>query len=383
MKKFSVFAAALFAFCCFGMYACGGENGSSRIFEESESSRTHSDEESGTFSARPDASGQDSSFKSASENPFDSINASDSVSDSENESFSEVPSEEKYAKVVLMAGQSNMLGCTFAKYLSAQSLGQERYDTVSQPFENIRILIEGEEEFIPVALGQGNRPSSGEVCFGPEVGMAEALTKAFPGEEMYLIKAAYGGTSLAEDWRGESRKDQNGNVSYCYHLFETTVKKGMEMLFAAGVNPKIVGMCWMQGEADAESGRQNWSLSYESNLEALIFDVRTQFDAYAFEGESLNFIDAYISDSPDWTFYENVNAAKLRCLQADSCHYLLDTLAPDLVEKGRNGLIFNREDTTLKPDIKHYDSTSMLKLGNMFGEAIADICRAHKEAQIF
>ncbi|MFQ7076615.1 MAG: hypothetical protein ACLRSW_00920 [Christensenellaceae bacterium] len=46
------------------------------------------------------------------------------------------------------------------------------------------------------------------------------------------------------------------------------------------------------------------------------------------------------------------------------------------MEKGRNGLIFDREATTLTPvDVKHYDSSSMLKLGNMFGEAVAELCR--------
>ena len=53
-----------------------------------------------------------------------------------------------------------MLGCTFAEYLTPQSIGAERYEKVSGKFEGVRILLEtgnSLDDFVPVELGQGNK----------------------------------------------------------------------------------------------------------------------------------------------------------------------------------------------------------------------------------
>ncbi|MFQ7076616.1 MAG: sialate O-acetylesterase [Christensenellaceae bacterium] len=137
-------------------------------------------------------------------------------------------------------------------------------------------------------------------CFGPEVGMAEYLSETFPDETIYLIKFAVGGSSLKEGWTSESRPP----VNYNYQYFKNVANSGLKILSDAGLAPRIVGLCWMQGEADAESTREAWSLEYGENLAALVSDLRMNFNAYAWTEHTLNFIDAYISNSPDWTFYK-------------------------------------------------------------------------------
>ena len=271
--------------------------------------------------------------------------------------------EEPYAKAVLMAGQSNMLGCTLTRYLSPDSIGQTRYERISKPFETVRMITEpaaSVEDFEPVRLGMG----ASETCFGPEAGMAETLSERFPGETVYLIKVAVGGSSLARDWTP---------TGYNTVYFRRVADSGLKALADAGLNPKIVGLCWMQGEADAEYPHRDWSESYRTNLSVFVAGMRDHFAAFARE-EQLPFIDAYISQSTDWTYYAAVNAAKRAFAGESENNRLLDTLAPGLMEPGTDGLIYFREDTTLSPDIKHYDSASMLKLGNMFGEAVAEIC---------
>ena len=279
--------------------------------------------------------------------------------------------EEKYAKVVIMSGQSNMLGCTYFQHLSAQNVGAERYGRVSGEFGSVKILNDKEaksiDDFVPVKAGQGNVPGDKRLCFGPELGMAEILSQKYPDETVYLIKVAYGGTSLYESWRTKSRP---GGEAYCSLLLRTYAQSGIKVLSDAGLNPKVVGFCWMQGEADCEWSREAESKAYLSNLTTFVTDMRSEFNGYALDGKTMNFIDAYISDSPSWTFYKNVNNAKREFSNKDTHNYLLDTLAPDLAEKGVAGLIYSREEG----DPMHYDSVSMLKLGNMFADAITYIC---------
>ena len=374
MKKSVLVFAFFLSFCWLGA-GCGPTRPADSASDGSSFGQS-------SFSSVSSPSSDSSSVSSSSSDPTsapDSSASSDSDSSSQSSSGSSEPvPKPEHAKVVLMAGQSNMLGCTFAEYLTPQSIGGERYEKVSGKFEGVRILLEtgnSLDDFVPVELGQGNKAVMDGVyhkCFGPEVGMAEYLSEAFPDETIYLIKFAVGGSSLKEGWTSESRPP----VNYNYQYFKNVANSGLKILSAAGLAPKIVGLCWMQGEADAESTREAWSLEYGENLAALVSDLRMNFNAYAWTEHTLNFIDAYISNSPDWTFYKNVNAAKLSFSKKSAHNYLLDTLAPDLVEKGRNGLIFDREATTLTPvDVKHYDSSSMLKLGNMFVEAVAELCR--------
>ncbi len=267
-----------------------------------------------------------------------------------------------FTKVVIMSGQSNMVGFSRVDRLTEQNIGAQRLTKLSQPIENVKILTENMQEFQPVRLGVG---AYYDISFGPEIGLAEVLSQKYPNEDVYIIKFAVGGTSLFQDWKSPSMVDEGENVSYCYHLLTQFIKAGLEKI--ESLNPKIVGFCWMQGEADAENFDAAWD--YCDNLSKFVGDLRRLLDEKSVGGK-MNFVDAKIGNH--WQHQDIVNRQKERFAATSKHNHLLDTLLPNLVKEGVDGLIANEEPSaTIFPiDPLHYDATSMLKLGNMFGQQI-------------
>ena len=196
------------------------------------------------------------------------------------------------------------------------------------------------------------------------------MSERYPDEDIYIIKFAVGGTSLYQDWKSPSMVAEGENVSYCYHLLTQYIESGLEKL--ANLNPKIVGFCWMQGEADSDFFDKSWD--YFDNLCNFVGDLRELLNEKSLN-EKLNFIDAKIGSH--WKYQEIVNSQKEKFATISKYNHLIDTLAPNLVKEGVNGLIANEEPSaTIFPiDPLHYDSTSMLKLGNLFADEIVSILK--------
>lgn len=304
-----------------------------------------------------------------------------------------------YTKVIILAGQSNAYGYTYADFLKEKTEA-ERYERLLNESANIRIFPDADlndcnaesihdfKAFSLCTYPISDENGETRYRFGPEIGMAETLSRAFPNEDIYIVKVAKGGTSLYEDWRSPSRAE---GTSYLYYLLVQAIQSSLNVLSEAGLNPKIAGFCWMQGESDAEKRWSEadgfayadvWSKAYENNLEIFVNDLRETFNAYALDGETIDFIDAYINDGTNplngaviWPYHETVNGAKLAFSQKDTHNHVLNTLTDDLVVQGKKGLRSDTEYTAITPiDPLHYDSTSMLKLGNMFGNYIQSIC---------
>lgn len=272
---------------------------------------------------------------------------------------------EPYTKVVILAGQSNMLGFSRIDLLTKDNIGEDRLRTLGQPMGKVKLINEDLSDYVSVSIGVGG---GAEGAFGPEAGIAETLSSCFD-EDIYVIKCAFGGTSLYESWQSPSMTE-DGSYSYCYKVLNDTIEKGLNLL--EGKNPKIVGFCWMQGESDAtfEIPAKN----YKNNLAKFVKDLCAQYDSVSLNGK-MNFIDAYIGSH--WEFDYIVNNQKaIFARDTENC-FILDTLAPNLVKNGINGLIANEEPSiSIAPiDPLHYDSTSMLKLGNMFGEKLVELIK--------
>ena len=278
--------------------------------------------------------------------------------------------KEPYTKVVILSGQSNMIGATYFDYVTPDAVGQERYDVLTSEFENIKIVkkpISSIDEFENMRAGMGDVVPN-HLCFGPELGLAEKLAEIYPDEEIYVIKFAVSGSTMSRDWKSGE------NSTYNYVYLKQIVTSALSALEEAGKNPKIVGMCWMQGEADACDYLSQGYNTYEQNMTAFLEGVRKDFDEYSLNG-ALNFIDAYIASCPTvWKYDDLVNAAKLAVANKSAHNFVLDTLQYDLVFPGVKGLTNFLEDTVMVPDPMHYDSLSMLKLGQMFAEQVIEIC---------
>ena len=104
------------------------------------------------------------------------------------------------AKIILLGGQSNAAGCSIDEYLQMK-VSQEKYSEYQNGYDNVYInyYVSGNnksEGFVKCSTCQGE--SGG--YFGPELGIAEKLNELYPDELFFIIKYAYSGTNLYEQW---------------------------------------------------------------------------------------------------------------------------------------------------------------------------------------
>lgn len=264
----------------------------------------------------------------------------------------------KQAKVILLGGQSNASGCSSEAYLQS-NVSADKFAELKNGYDNIYInhYTSGNNisnGFVKTSTDQGETGG----YFGPEVGLAEKLHELYPNDMFFIIKFAWGGTNLFEQWLSPSSEGKTGNL---YHNFVRFVNKNMEYIKSKGYNPKIEGMCWMQGESDSFS--TDHATGYENHLNNFIKDIRKDFEEYSAQG-GIAFVDAYIANNPTyWVYCDMVNNSKKAVADSSELNVVIDTNA--------YGLVCNQEPEG-QPDMAHYDSLSQRKLGNLFAEQIAN-----------
>lgn len=161
-------------------------------------------------------------------------------------SSSNAPEEtvsENKAKVIILAGQSNMEGWTFTQYAKA-NLTEEQYEEYNRGSANVRIAF-----YKMSAAGNGNpfrTVSFGfgveTVRFGPEIGIANELKKD-SSTKYYIVKYAVGGTNLYNDWRSPS----TGNTGTQYKGLTNYLSMVLGYLVEQRVDFEITDFCFMQG----------------------------------------------------------------------------------------------------------------------------------------
>lgn len=259
----------------------------------------------------------------------------------------------KKATVILLAGQSNAAGCSRDEYLQ-KNVSPEQYEKYADGFDNVYInyfasATNESHAFVKCEARQGEWGG----FFGPELGLAEKLNETFPDQTFFIIKYAWGGTNLYEQWRSPS---SGGEVGPLYNSFVEYTKNSLEYLTIKGYDVSIEAMCWMQGEAD--SMEEQHAIDYEANLSNFVSDIRTEFAPYA-SRDGIAFVDAYIADSYFWKHYIKLNQAKQAVADSSPMNVAIDTIA--------HGLSITEEPAD-EPDIAHYDSLSEIKLGHLFAE---------------
>lgn len=260
--------------------------------------------------------------------------------------------------VVIMGGQSNMVGCSTYSGLS-DAIGSAKYLEYSTGYKEIPIAYDcwtkngtndyaeqnsSNAKFVSVLLGEGNS----DLTFGPEIGMAEKFSSNRSGK-VALIKYACGASNLLDDWAAPS----SGKKTTMYANFVAYVKQEIQKLSDAGYEPTIKAMCWMQGEGDSYPG---YCTEYYNQLHYFVKDLRSDLASYE-GGTEFAFIDAGISNSDTWSKYAIVNQAKEQVAAESDRNVYIDTIA--------NGL----DKTQLQSDAAHYIHTAMIKLGGLFAEA--------------
>ena len=263
----------------------------------------------------------------------------------------------KKVTVILLGGQSNASGCSFDEYLQ-KNVSAEKYAEYENGYDNVYInyFASGTNEskgFVKCSTRQGEFGT----CFGPELGIADKLHEMYPDEMFFIIKYAWGGTNLFEQWLSPSSKGKTGEM---YRAFVSFVQTSIKYLESKNYDVTIEGMCWMQGESDSFSVEN--ATDYKVHLTNLIQDVRKEFSSYAAD-DGIAFVDALIADNPVfWVYCHEVNQSKRDVAEESSMNVLIDTV--------KEGLSTATEPED-NPDIPHYDSLSEIKLGHLFAEEVA------------
>lgn len=258
------------------------------------------------------------------------------------------------AKIIILAGQSNAAGCSLDEYLR-KNVSSEKYLEYSEGYDNVYINYNCSYRnmsfgFVPCKTNQGET----EGYFGPELGLAEKLHNEYPDELFFILKCAWSGTDLFNQWLSPSSKGKTGVL---YKSFIKFLEQNINYLKLKNYDIMIEGLCWMQGESD--SFHKEFTIQYEEHLNNFIMDIRNRFGKYS-SSDGIALIDALIADNPVyWVFCEQVNQSKWNVANSSSINVVIDTNAEGLACK---------EEPTDKPDLAHYDSLSEIKLGHLFFE---------------
>ncbi len=156
-------------------------------------------------------------------------------------------------KVFIFAGQSNMVGRA-AKV-------EELPEALQAPQKNW--AFHG-NQWVPLEPGKTQNPEI--EGFGPEISFAAAMAEHL-GEPIGIIKYSRGGTNLHTQWNVEKQNQPKSLYAALIHLVEKA-KATKEI--------EIVGMTWMQGEADSKT--EAIAIAYGDHYRKLITQARKDFD---------------------------------------------------------------------------------------------------------
>ena len=255
-----------------------------------------------------------------------------------------------YTNVYLIMGQSNASGVSqqiflenshpdiYQKYVEGNSHVLISYDT------DERI----ETNFVPTKFGFGNT----EDFFGPEIGIAETFNQI--EETTYIIKATYSGSCLQTQY-----VNANGKKHNLYTRYIKFIKKQLKVLESQGKTPRLRGVFWMQGESDSFiEHSESYRYAEQYFLDYLRLDLNNWIYEY------FNFVDAYIfTRGICWVKPEVINECKQQLADENEHCYCIKTNGED-----ENAIkLYIKSETGEGDDLAHYDSKSMLLLGQTAG----------------
>ena len=256
----------------------------------------------------------------------------------------------KTARAFVILGQSNAAGCSYIS--SLQSRYHEVYNEYDVGFDNVRINYfvdnntnSSDGHFVKPSYGMGHAKE----LFGPEVGMNKVFGEHYKEEEVFILKYTWSGTILDEHWM-----DGNYNRGQLYKAAKNFITTSMNYLTRRGYDITLDSICWMQGESDAFFERPSRYYKNTSNMVSFFRE-----DLAKYNKSTIKFIDAEIAEIDLWTFGKDINKAKLQFSNESEFNYL--------IKSNELGLRTDEEPEN-EPDIAHFDSLSMITLGEQFGQ---------------
>ena len=286
-----------------------------------------------------------------------------------NEDVASEATERRPVNVIVLAGQSNAVGVGHCAYLPRHFEGEE-LERFFEGYDNVKTYYHSHntqnEDFERTTRGcsELNRDT-----FGPDLAIADELTRRYPGEEIFLVKCAYGATGLSHDWAGPHdryRTTEDGTVErpvdgffnreagWCLDDLTALLRDSLTKLEQRGCAPAIRAFLWMQGENDATN--LDDAKAYGGRYRRMLEEINREFGDYMTD---CVYVDGGISEI--WEFHREVNDFKRSFAAEAENRFFLDTIAA--------GLTTGNEPEG-EPDVAHYDSDSVIKLGRMFAEKI-------------
>jgi len=192
----------------------------------------------------------------------------------------------KKVRVFVLAGQSNMEG--YGTITDPENESGSLIDLIENDangewselgeiddwniLDNAYLYFDNDGDVIRenVTVGQGKNSN----LIGPELMFAHEMDDYFD-DPILIIKTAWGGKSLAEDFRPPSAGGTTGSFyeNMIQKVKEVTENINTEFPSIEETDYEISGFAWFQGWNDGAS--ENFLLEYESNLNHLVSDVRS------------------------------------------------------------------------------------------------------------
>ncbi|MGZ0710199.1 sialate O-acetylesterase [Coraliomargarita sp. W4R53] len=281
--------------------------------------------------------------------------------------------------VFLFGGQSNALGWGYKQYLIDHDI------PLTEPREDVDLYytIVWEAGYLPkdqlVALQPGAShqyqkhggfyPELKEpVCrFGPELSMATIFRDRMtnPEDKLCVVKFARGGASLHDitEWRPDGTADSQ-NDGKLYQTFQDTVAGAIAALKQKypGREIVVIGMGWVQGEADAMEAKGD---EYQEHLTRFIKDIRATY------GDQVGF--AYSQVSPNQYILSRNLARVEEWKKVAAAQEKVAAAMPGVYMTKTEGDRYSVSRNTSEGGV-HFTTPSLLQIGRDLGNAIADHC---------
>lgn len=281
-------------------------------------------------------------------------------------------SDSQVVDVYLFAGQSNM-----------QGIGKIADLPASVPKQIPFTYFWNEQEFEPLVLSK-TKVSTRITEFGPEVGFALATARAH--HPVYLVKYYASGMPLHFGWDGNNWIGDEGapgrrnffpgkdrgdtKTGILYIAMRKEFLSAVQSLKNAGLNPRVRGILWMQGEQDSkqEVSASNYAANFKFLRQRLTEDLDVAGDLPMVFGQVLP------HDPPleRFTHRDEIRAQMAAC---DS--------RSGKPEAMTNAVMVSTDELSLLPDTVHYDAAGQLALGTQFGEEMKGLCRTSLRVMTF
>lgn len=175
----------------------------------------------------------------------------------------------------------------------------------------------------------------------PEVSFTPAVQKAFPGDEIIVVKDAASGQPIMR-WYKKWQPPEGPAPAKCGDLYDRL----MDKVRAAVKDKKVdsVSFVWMQGERDAKVG---FAPVYAASLKGLVAQLRADL-----KRDDLTVVIGRLSDNlKNNKGWDAVRAAQVQVAEADALAAWVDT-----------------DDLNGPKDDLHYDKAGYEELGRRFAE---------------